>query len=111
MKSLNDWRKIQESEQKSGKVKFKPRAVTMDEVQKHCKSDDCWIVLGNNVYEVTDFLEYHPGGPETILEYAGKDGTKAFIEVFTGLNQAHQYVNFVNLLSNRFVGVVRNSRS
>ncbi|TDG48127.1 hypothetical protein AWZ03_005544 [Drosophila navojoa] len=37
-----------------------------------------WIIYKGNVYDVTSFVERHPGGDELILEVAGKDATKAF---------------------------------
>ena len=33
----------------------------------------CYVIVGTNVYDVTEFLDAHPGGPELILEYGGKD--------------------------------------
>eukprot|EP00939_MAST-03C_sp_MAST-3C-sp1_P003243 g3243.t1 len=45
---------------------------------KHKTKKDCWVILNNNVYNVTDFLPDHPGGKNAILLYAGKDGTKEF---------------------------------
>ncbi|XP_070169240.1 cytochrome b5 [Polyergus mexicanus] len=37
-----------------------------------------WIVIYDNVYDVTDYMSQHPGGPELIEEYAGKDATNGF---------------------------------
>ncbi|XP_055911490.1 cytochrome b5 [Eupeodes corollae] len=37
-----------------------------------------WIIIKGVVYDVTDFIDKHPGGGELITEYAGKDATKAF---------------------------------
>merc|ERR1719326_2200987 len=50
----------------------------MDEVAKHNTEDDCWVVLHGKVYDVTDFLEDHPGGATSIVAYAGKDASKPF---------------------------------
>jgi len=33
-----------------------------DEVKKHNKIDDCWIVSKNNVYDITNLFDNHPGG-------------------------------------------------
>lgn len=52
--------------------------VDFQEVQKHNQKNDCWVIIHNRVYDVTDFLPEHPGGPDIILKYAGKDATKAF---------------------------------
>lgn len=37
-------------------------------------------MLSGKVYDVTDYLEEHPGGVNKIMEWAGKDATKAFRE-------------------------------
>lgn len=44
---------------------------TLEEVAKHKSSDDLWIVIDGNVYDVTDYVEEHPGGADLIEEEAG----------------------------------------
>merc|ERR1711907_774702 len=51
---------------------------TMDEVAKHNTSKDCWVVVGDMVLNVTEFLPDHPGGKKAILLFAGKDATEEF---------------------------------
>jgi len=51
---------------------------TMEEVAKHNKESDCWVVLAGMVYDVTEFLPDHPGGKRAITLYAGKDATEEF---------------------------------
>ncbi|ERT00285.1 hypothetical protein HMPREF1624_03656 [Sporothrix schenckii ATCC 58251] len=46
---------------------------TTAEVEKHNNQDSCYVLVGETVYDVTDFLESHPGGADLILDYAGKD--------------------------------------
>ncbi|CAK7567195.1 MAG: fatty acid alpha-hydroxylase [Sporothrix epigloea] len=48
---------------------------TTAEVEKHNTEDSCYVTVGNIVYDVTDFLEAHPGGAGLVLEYGGKDIT------------------------------------
>jgi cytochrome b involved in lipid metabolism len=56
------------------------REFTAAEVARHNTEGDCWIVLGSavtggaKVYDVTRYLDEHPGGAEVILEYAGESG-------------------------------------
>lgn len=45
------------------------------EVEAHNKKNDCYVAIGEKVYDVTDFLESHPGGPELVTDWAGKDIT------------------------------------
>lgn len=49
---------------------------TMEEVSKHNKENDCWVVVNGQVLDVTKFLNDHPGGKKAILLYAGKDATE-----------------------------------
>jgi hypothetical protein len=50
----------------------------MDEVAKHTTKADCWVVVANQVLNVTNFLSQHPGGELAILTFAGKDATEEF---------------------------------
>lgn len=43
------------------------------DVAKHNKATDCWVIHKGKVYNVTEFVEDHPGGDDLILRYAGKD--------------------------------------
>lgn len=43
------------------------------EVESHNTAKSCYVTIGEKVYDVTSFVEDHPGGGELILEYAGKD--------------------------------------
>lgn len=52
--------------------------ITMEEVSWHDKIQDCWIIIYDRVYDVTDFLDQHPGGADLLLEYAGRDASVAF---------------------------------
>jgi cytochrome b involved in lipid metabolism len=52
--------------------------LTMEEVAKHNKKGDCWVVLGGKVLNVSKFLPDHPGGELAILTFAGKDATEEF---------------------------------
>jgi cytochrome b involved in lipid metabolism len=55
---------------------------TETEVAKHTAEDDVWIILEGVVYDVTKFMDDHPGGPEIIHNQAGRDATDEFEEVF-----------------------------
>ena len=47
--------------------------ITRAEVEGHNSKKSCYVTIGEKVYDVTDFIDDHPGGGELILEYAGKD--------------------------------------
>jgi 4-hydroxysphinganine ceramide fatty acyl 2-hydroxylase len=52
-----------------------PTIPTAD-VQSHNNEKSCYVTIGTKVYDVTDFLDGHPGGGELVLEYGGKDVTE-----------------------------------
>ncbi|KAI5367568.1 Putative cytochrome b5-like heme/steroid binding domain, fatty acid hydroxylase [Septoria linicola] len=43
------------------------------EVASHNTEKSCYVTVGTKVYDITPFLEDHPGGGDLILEYGGKD--------------------------------------
>lgn len=71
---------------------------TRDQVRAHRTRDDCWIILYGRVYDVTKYLDYHPGGVEEITRIAGMDVTKAF-------EKYHAWVNYEFLLQSCLLGV------
>lgn len=50
---------------------------TLEEVTKHFTKEDCWLAASGKVYDVSSFVDKHPGG-EKILEGCGKDMTEFF---------------------------------
>ncbi|KAJ3654765.1 hypothetical protein Zmor_013932 [Zophobas morio] len=54
------------------------RFITLAEVSWHDNASDCWIIIYDKVYDVTDFLDEHPGGSDILLECAGRDASVAF---------------------------------
>ncbi|CAN4094421.1 unnamed protein product [Withania somnifera] len=47
------------------------------EVALHNKRTDCWIIIKDKVFDVTSYVEEHPGG-DAILDHAGDDSTEGF---------------------------------
>ncbi|ALC38675.1 CG6870 [Drosophila busckii] len=52
--------------------------ITLEQVGQHDSFDDCWIIIYDRVYNVTQFLRDHPGGDDVIMDHAGRDATIAF---------------------------------
>ncbi|BEI94335.1 uncharacterized protein CcaverHIS019_0607940 [Cutaneotrichosporon cavernicola] len=59
----------------------KERLITYAEVQKHNSQDDCWVVIGDKVYDLTKFAHIHPGGSTPIHKVAGRDATVIFTPI------------------------------
>jgi cytochrome b involved in lipid metabolism len=57
------------------------KPVSQAELSKHAAYGDCWIVIKDQVVDVTTFLGEHPGGGDIIAEFAGRDATAAFNEI------------------------------
>ena len=53
------------------------KAYTLSEVGQHASKDDCWAIISGDVYDLTEFINRHPGGDE-ILRACGTDATTLF---------------------------------
>ncbi|XP_008810951.1 cytochrome b5 [Phoenix dactylifera] len=53
---------------------------SMEEASQHNTQDDCWVVIDGKVYDVTNYLDEHPGGDDVLLSAAGRDSTEEFEE-------------------------------
>ncbi|XP_078326001.1 acyl-CoA 6-desaturase-like isoform X3 [Crassostrea virginica] len=62
------------------------------EVSKHDKWDDRWIIINNEVYNITNWARRHPGGSKVIGHYAGQDATDAFRAFHNDLDQVQKYL-------------------
>uniref|UniRef100_UPI0037E81414 cytochrome b5 type B n=1 Tax=Semicossyphus pulcher TaxID=241346 RepID=UPI0037E81414 len=60
-----------------GSVKY----YTLEDIRVHNLSTDTWLIIHDKIYDITSFLEEHPGGEEVLLEQAGADATESFEDV------------------------------
>lgn len=57
------------------------RKIPVEEFVKHNKADDCWITVNGNVYDLTDFIDMHPGGTTPLIQNAGHDATVLYNKI------------------------------
>ncbi|KAG6366021.1 hypothetical protein INS49_000197 [Diaporthe citri] len=55
--------------------------LTGSEVAKHKSTDSCWTVIHGKVYDITSFLDKHPGGRSILLRQGGADATAEFDKI------------------------------
>jgi flavocytochrome c len=68
------------AEQKPAPKAFKvpEKEFTMEEVAKHNKKEDLWVVVKGVVMDLTNWVDEHPGGPNAIFNFMGRDATEEF---------------------------------
>jgi len=76
---------------------------TPEEVAKHNTKDDIWVMVNNNVINVTAFLCEHPGGELVLLTFAGKDATSEFNQI----HPAYLLETWVKAASFKIMGKVK----
>ncbi|KAG2733702.1 hypothetical protein G9P44_003227 [Scheffersomyces stipitis] len=57
------------------------KTYTYEEVSKHKSHDDLWVVYNGQVYNISPYIDEHPGGEEVVLDVAGTDATEAFNDI------------------------------
>lgn len=98
--SLMDWIRLTSAHADLSGTGGKMPEVTPEELAKHSTRTDCWICLDRQVYNVTPYLDFHPGGVDQLLKGAGKDATDLF-------NSIHSWVNYGGMLKKCYVGKLK----
>lgn len=55
--------------------------LTLLSVAKHNTKNNCYLVINNNVYDVSSYISYHPGGSRVIVSNCGKEVTGLFARI------------------------------
>lgn len=66
------------------------QAITMAEVQENSTTDSCWAVIEQHVYDLTEWIDSHPGGPTRIEQLCGTDATGDFTRQHSGQERPEQ---------------------
>eukprot|EP00163_Fabomonas_tropica_P002232 TRINITY_DN11679_c0_g1_i1.p1 TRINITY_DN11679_c0_g1~~TRINITY_DN11679_c0_g1_i1.p1 ORF type:complete len:338 (-),score=43.04 TRINITY_DN11679_c0_g1_i1:140-1153(-) len=77
------------------------REYTSTEVSKHSSTDDAWVIIDGKVYNITTFIDDHPGG-DVLEEYLGGDASEVMRD---GSLHSHSDAAY-ELLVSYLIGVV-----
>jgi cytochrome b involved in lipid metabolism len=66
------------------------QSYTISEVANHNSQSSCWTAINGSVYNVTSWINKHPGGKNAILGLCGKDGSSAFDNQHGGQRRPEQ---------------------
>ncbi|RKL33502.1 hypothetical protein BFJ72_g10018 [Fusarium proliferatum] len=78
------------------------RRVSLDDLKQHNTASDCWIAVHSKVWDITHFINEHPGGPEVLLNLAGSDATELY-------NDVHAPDIIEDLPSEKLIGLLEES--
>ncbi|TRY60003.1 hypothetical protein DNTS_034659 [Danionella cerebrum] len=95
--SLLDWIRLTKSGQDLTGLRGRLIEVTEEELKKHNTKHDCWTCIRGMVYNISAYMDFHPGGEAELMRAAGIDSTDLFDEV-------HRWVNYESMLKECLVG-------
>ena len=55
-----------------------PILYSLQLVAEHATAEDCWSIVGDSVYDLTDWIAAHPGGAQRIISMCGNDSTSDY---------------------------------
>ena len=55
--------------------------LSAEAVAQHASANDCWVIVGDGVYDMTAFLDLHPGGQAVLAGAGGTDATALFMSL------------------------------
>jgi len=55
-----------------------PILYSLELVAEHATAEDCWSIVGDSVYDLTDWIAAHPGGAQRIISMCGNDSTSDY---------------------------------
>ncbi|CAL1532667.1 unnamed protein product [Lymnaea stagnalis] len=95
--SLMDWIRLGRTQGDLSGVGSNKTTVTPSQLARHNTQGDIWMAIRGKVYNMTPYLDFHPGGVDELMRAAGKDGTQLFDEI-------HNWVNAESMLEKCLIG-------
>ena len=66
------------------------------DIQKHNNPSDCWTAINDKVYNLTEWINKHPGGAKEIISLCGIDGSLGYNAQHGGKRKpANELANFL----------------
>lgn len=73
---------------------------TLEQIATHADANSCYTVINSIVYDLTMWVNMHPGGKSAILSLCGHDGTTTF------MNQHHGAKKQMDILARFKIGLL-----
>ena len=70
------------------KATAEPAGYTMEKVKANNTASSCWSVINGNVYDLTNWINQHPGGSGAIRGLCGTDGSAEYLAQHKGQSNA-----------------------
>ena len=77
---------------------------TIEEVAKHNALPSIWSIYKGDVYDITIYLDYHPGGVDILKPCFGKDMTELF-------QKYHNYIRIDGFIGKFKIGYIKKAES
>lgn len=107
-KTVNTTKETKTTTQSTSDTTTQSLVLNINEIAKHNKSSDCWMLIEGKVYNVTSYFGKHPGGNATMAATCGTDATDAYLTKdpyasSAGSRSTHSS-RAQNLLTNYYIG-------
>ncbi|TEA13873.1 Cytochrome b2 [Colletotrichum sidae] len=76
--------------------------ISLTDLSRHNTKTDCWIAVHSKVWDITDFISEHPGGPSVLLKCAGSNATEIF-------DKAHAPDILEELPQDKLIGILKDA--
>ena len=73
------------------------KTFTLAEIASHSDRTSCYTTINGFVYDLTNYIDRHPGGASKILKICGKDGTSLFEDQHGGQPKPEQMLASVKI--------------
>jgi cytochrome b involved in lipid metabolism len=88
-KELSDtYSRAEETSTSTSQIAAEMKTYSLDDISTHADAQSCYTAINGSIYDLTQWIEAHPGGAEKILLLCGIDGTKEFNEQHGTSNEA-----------------------